>query len=234
MKRILWSILWLCLVLPVCGQERTIQNRPYIDLRKFHYGFTFGIHSQSLSLENNGYIDPQTGQQWFATNDRDDIGFTVGVLGEWRLNTYFALRMVPSMCFGSKHIAFREQVSGKTETQDIKSTFISLPVSIKISAPRFNNYRPYVLAGLNPVYDLTTKKQGNLLLNKMDCYVEVAMGCDFYLPFFKLIPELKFSFGLADLLNKNRDQLIDKSKLIFTESVNSASAKMVTLSFYFE
>ena len=71
-------------------------------------------------------------------------------------------------------------------------------------------------------------------MKKFDCYIEVGMGCDFYLPFFKLIPELKFSFGLLDVLDKNRNQLTDKSKLIFTESVDRASSRMVTLSFYFE
>ena len=235
MKHFLGSMLLLCcFALTATGQERKVQNRPYIDLRKFHYGFTIGLHSQGLGLDNNGYIDPETGQQWFADNDRDDLGFTVGVLGEWRLNQFFALRLVPSLYFGNKHVTFREQASGETQTQDIKSTYISIPVSIKFSAPRFNNYRPYLLAGVNPVYDLTTKKQGNLLMKKFDCYIEVGMGCDFYLPFFKLIPELKFSFGLLDVLDKNRNQLTDKSKLIFTESVDRASSRMVTLSFYFE
>ena len=62
----------------------------------------------------------------------------------------------------------------------------------------------------------------------------MGLGCDFYLPFFKLIPELKFSFGLADILQKNRPDLTDPTQHIFTESLDGASANMVTLSFYFE
>ncbi len=233
-KHICCLLLQLCCVLAAFAQERTVQNRPYIDLRKFHYGFTFGTHIQNLNLYNNGYINPENGEQWFSTNDRDDIGFSVGVLGEWRLSQYLALRIIPSMHFGSKHITFREQGSGKTETQDLRSTYLSVPLNLKFSAQRFNNYRPYIIAGLNPMYDLTTRKQGNLLLKKLDCYVEVGLGCDFYLPFFKLIPELKFCFGLGDILDKDRSQLIDKSKLILTESLNKATARMFILSFYFE
>lgn len=216
------------------AQERKVQNRPYLDYRKFHYGFTIGFHSQGLDLVNNGYIDPSTGKQWFAVNDRQDLGFTVGVLGEWRINTYLALRVVPTLHFGQKHITFREQGSGEEDTQVMKSTYISLPVDLKIASPRFNNYRPYVIAGVNPMYDLTTRKQGNLLMKPLNVYAEVGMGCDFYLPFFKLIPEIKFCFGLANILDKNRSSLVDKSKLIYTQSVDKATSSMVVFSLYFE
>ena len=216
------------------AQDRKLQNRPYIDLRKFHYGFLFGLHEQGLNLENNGYIDPSTGKQWLASNASYNIGFTVGVLGEWRLNKTFALRIVPSMHFGSKNVSFREQATGEKQTQEIKSTYISIPFNIKVSAPRFNNYRPYVITGLNPMYDLTTKKQGNLLLKPFDCYFEIGMGCDFYFPFFKFIPELKFCFGLTNILNTDRSDLTDQTKAIFTQSINKATSNMVVLTLYFE
>ena len=60
------------------------------------------------------------------------------------------------------------------------------------------------------------------------------MGCDFYLPYFKLIPELKFCFGLANLLDKDRRDLTDKSLMKFTESLERVSSRMVVLTFYFE
>ena len=105
---------------------------------------------------------------------------------------------------------------------------------MKFSAPRFNNYRPYFLAGVAPSVDLTTKKQKALLTKPFDCYLEVGMGCDIYLPFFKLIPELKFCFGLANILQKNRPDLVDRNLLKFSESLDGASAKMIVLTFYFE
>ena len=82
--------------------------------------------------------------------------------------------------------------------------------------------------------DLTTKKQKALLMKPFDCYIEVGMGCDIYLPFFKLIPELKFCFGLADILQKNRNDLIDNSLRKFTNSLGGASSKMIVLTLYFE
>ncbi len=234
MKRLLTAILGCMLMVSGVAQERKLQNRPYIDQRRFHYGFLFGLHMQDLELKNNGYIDPESGEQWYADVDNYGPGFSVGVLGEMRLNSYLALRLVPTMHFGQKHVSFHEQASGKDSTQNIKSTYISVPVDLKIAAPRYNNYRPYFIVGVNPMIDLTTKKQKALLMKPFDCYLEVGMGCDFYLPFFKLIPELKFCFGLSDILQKNRNDLIDGSLRKFTNSLDGASSKMIVLTLYFE
>ncbi|MDE8698385.1 PorT family protein, partial [Bacteroides cellulosilyticus] len=73
-----------------------------------------------------------------------------------------------------------------------------------------------------------------LLVKPFDCYVEVGLGCDFYLPYFKLIPELKFCFGLANLIKKDRKDLTDQSLLKFTQSVDKITSRMIVLTFYFE
>ena len=216
------------------AQERKVQNKPFIDERRFHYGFFVGIHDQGLKLKNNGYVDPSTGAQWVAENDKQNFGFSVGVLGEWKLNKYMALRLIPSLHFGSKHVTFRNLSNGKEETQDMKSAYVGLPVNLKVSAPRFNNYRPYVIAGINPEYDLTTGKHTKLKTKPLQLMWEVGMGCDFYLPFFKLIPELKFCFGLGNVLQKNRSDLTDPTQQIFTQSIEKATSNMVVLTFYFE
>ena len=158
----------------------------------------------------------------------------MGVLGEMRLTNHLSLRLCPSMHFGQKHVLFHEQVSQRDTTQNIKSTYISFPIDLKVAAPRYNNFRPYFLAGVNPMIDLTARKRGALRMKPMDCYLEVGMGCDVYLPFFKLIPELKFCFGLADILQKDRSDLIDASLHKFTKSVDEARSRMIVLTLYFE
>lgn len=219
------------------AQERKVQNRPYIDMRRWHYGFLFGLHVQDLEFTNNGYIhtlEDGTQESWFADVAAYSPGFSVGVLGELYLTQYLALRFVPTMHFGDKQVYFREQLGGEVGTQIIKSTYLSLPVDVKYAAQRFNNYRPYLVAGLAPMIDLTVKKQKALLVRNLDLALEVGFGCDFYLPFFKLIPELKFCFGLTDLLVKNRGDLIDKNLLKYTQSLDRASSRMMVLTFYFE
>ena len=215
------------------AQKRKVMNRPYIDQRRFHYGFLAGIHLQDMELEQNGYRD-EAGNQWFAETPNYEPGFSVGILGEFYLTRHLALRVIPTMHFGTKNVTFLNQLNGERQYQSIKSTYISLPVDVKFAAERFNNYRPYMMVGVNPMLDLTVKQQKQLLLNKFDCYLEAGFGCDFYSPWFKFIPEIKFCFGLANIINKNRDDITDPSQLIFTESVDKGRSKMIVLTFYFE
>lgn len=233
MRKALLFLLALILSLNVFAQEKRVQNRPYIDQRKMHYGFLAGIHTQDLKFVNTGFVT-EDGQTWFADVPEYSLGFTVGVLGELYLNQYLALRLIPSLYFGDKRVLFREELTGETTTQNVKSGYIALPLNLKFSAERFNNYRPYIVFGINPVYDLSVKKGRPLRVKPFDCYLEIGLGCDFYLPFFKLIPELKFCFGLANVLNKDRSDLNDLSLLKYTEAVDKATSRMIMLTFYFE
>ena len=222
---------------PTDAQTRKVQNRPYIDLRAWHYGFLFGLHVQDLEFVHNGFPyvnDDGTTESWFADVPSYSPGFNVGVLGEARFTDWLSLRFIPTMYFGDKTVIFYEQQSGFTTQQSIKSTYFTVPVDAKWSAPRFNNYRPYVVAGVVPMLDLTVKKQKELLVRRLDFGVEVGMGCDFYLPFFKLIPEVKFVFGLPNVLVRDRSDLIDKNLLKYTLPISSATSRMIVLNLYFE
>ncbi len=215
------------------AQTRKVMNRPYIDQRKFHYGFLAGLHMQDIELQQNGFTD-ENGNQWFAETPNYEPGFTVGILGEFALTNNLALRIIPTMHFGTKNMTFRNNLNGDKQYQTVKSTYISLPIDVKYSAERFNNYRPYIMAGINPTYDLTVKKQKQLLLKNADCYLEAGIGCDFYFPWFKCIPEIKFCYGLSNIIEKNRSDLTDQTQLIFTNSVDKAKSKMIVLTIYFE
>ncbi len=233
-KRILILFLLSVLMLPAWSQKRKIQNRPYIDQRRFHYGFSVGLNFQDYDLINTGYKTPD-GQQWFGDVPNYSPGFSVGVLGELYLTPYLALRLLPSLHFGEKNITFMDYTGeGGKITQNVKSTYITLPLELKYSAQRYNNYRPYLMAGISPAFDMGLKKNDVLLFKPMDCFLEIGLGCDYYFPFFKFIPELKFCIGLADILNKDRSDLTDETLTKFTESVSATRSKMFVLTFYFE
>lgn len=235
MKKKSLLILFLMLLLPLCAvaQERKLQNKPYIDYRRLHYGFFMGTHLQDMEFTNNGFVT-ENGEVWYADIAQYNPGFSVGVLADLRLGEHFSLRAIPTMHFGQNSIVFREQNSGEQSRQSVKTTYISLPIHVKFAAERFNNYRPYITAGVSPMINLTVKKQKQLLFKKFDFMVEVGMGCDFYLPFFKLIPEVKFAFSLLDVLEKDRKDLLDANYLKFTQSVDKVVSKMIIVSFYFE
>lgn len=247
MKRLSTIICLTLLPVALLAQERTVQNRPYTDLRNLHFGVLVGTHLEDLEFVNVG---PQTitnddgiTQQVIVSTDQDrwDAGFNVGVLAELRLSTHFQLRVAPAMYFGARHIMFRnysllkENGAPTEQRQDLKTAYVSSAFDLIAAAPRFNNHRPYVMAGLNPMVNLSGKGNDYLKLKKFDAFLEVGVGCDFYLPYFKLRPELKFMYGLTNCLNTNHDKDIrDKSMLPYTNSVNSARSKMIVLTFYFE
>lgn len=233
-RRFLLLMTTFVLALATMAQQRVVQNKPFIDERPWHYGFHIGFHDQSLKLINNGFVDPATGAQWMAENDRQNFGFSVGVLGDWRITRQISLRVSPGLHFGSKHIAFRNQVDGSRLSQNLKSTFVALPLDLKVAAPRFNNYRPYLVGGFSAMYDMTSGKGDMLRTQPLQTFVQIGLGCDFYLPFFKLNPELKFYFGLSDVLRHNRPDLTEPSQQIFTQGISKATPGMVVLTFYFE
>ena len=240
-----WAILAVVLLMlaPLQGagslfaQERKIQNRPFLDDRVWHYGFLVGFNIQDLRLANNGnaYVNQNHDvEYWYADVPEYTPGFSVGVLGELKANDWLSVRIIPTMHFGDKKVVFKEQRSGRFVEQYIKSTYLSVPLDLKISASRFNNYRPYVVTGLAPTLDLTVKKGKELLVRKTDVMFEVGMGLDLYYPFFKMIPELKFCFGLNNILDRNRMDLKDASLLKYSDALDKAQNSMIVLTLYFE
>ena len=220
-----------------CAQERKIQNRPFLDERVWHYGFLVGVNIQDLAIANNGlpYINENgIAEYWYADVPEYIPGFSVGILGELKANDWLSVRLIPTMHFGDKKLMFKEQRTGKTVEQYLKSTLLSVPVDLKISAQRFNNYRPYVVTGVAPSFDLTVKKGKELLVKPSDVMFEVGMGLDLYYPFFKMIPELKFCFGLNDLLERDRSDLKEDSMLKYSRSISEVRSRMITLTLYFE
>ena len=218
------------------AQERKIQNRPFLDDRVWHYGFLVGFNIQDFSIANKGlpYLNDGIPEYWYADVPEYIPGFSVGILGELKANDWLSVRVVPTMHFGDKKVVFREQRSGKMTEQYLKSTLLSIPLDFKISAMRFNNYRPYVVTGIAPTFDLTVKKGKELLVKPADVMFEIGMGLDLYYPFFKMVPELKFCFGLNNILQSNRTDIKDPALLKYSNSISQVNSRMIVLTLYFE
>ena len=247
MKRSLLMLMLCLTTLTMTAQERKVQNKPYIDLRPLHLGILVGMNLQDIELENVGpqailQEDGTTKMQTIVCDDdKWNAGFSVGVLADLRLSQHLNLRFTPAMHFGAKHLTFYNMSEQTPEgrlieqTQDMKSTYISFPVGLKFSAERWNNYRPYVIAGVNELVNLTSKNQDFLQLKRTDTMFEIGLGCDLYLPFFKLIPELKFCYSLTSALDTNHaNELQDTNKRLYANAVRSGQTKMIVLTFYFE
>ena len=247
MRRILFTLTLTIMALLAPAQERRVQNKPYIDLRPLHFGILVGLNMQDIELQNVGpqtitLEDGTTMQQTIVCDaDKWNAGFSVGVLADLRLSGHLNLRFSPTMHFGAKHLTFRnlselsETGVPHEETQDLKNTYISFPIDLKFAAERWNNYRPYLIAGVNPMINLSGKDQDFIRLKRADTFLEIGLGCDFYLPFFKIIPEIKFCYSLTDALDHGHaNELMDVNKRKYTNAVTSGYSKMIVLTFYFE
>lgn len=242
-KHLLTLLMTLLAICPSAAQERKVENKPYIDLRQFHFGVLVGTHLQDIELLNAGpqQIEQEDGSYVerliSCDQDRWDPGFNVGVLGELRLNTNFQFRIAPAMYFGNRHFTFYNHTDERhaEEHQDMKTAYISTALNLIFAAPRFNNHRPYVIAGLNPMINLSGKDNDYLRLKRYDLFAEFGIGCDFYLPFFKLRPELKFLFSLTNSLDTDHvNHLQNREMVMYTNSVSKARTKLIALTFYFE
>ncbi len=233
MRRLLSIVCFVCCFSAVAlGQREKVKNQPYVDNKLFHLGFHVGIHSQDMLLTHTG--SSYNGENWFATIPSFSPGFSVGVIGDMYLNPYFSLRLIPTINFGDKKFVFREQNTEEEFNTSVRSTYLSIPLSVKYSSLRLNNCRPYLMAGIYGAMDLGRKRGNPLYMKGFDYGFEVGVGCNIYLPFFRLCPELKFSFGLPNLLVTDRPDLAGQETIKYTESLSKATSRMITLTFNFE
>ena len=191
------------------------RNQPYVDDNIKHIVYFLGIDFpaygiQPFNAENDNLV-PAVG--W---------GLTIGLGVDYRLGRYFNLRFIPSVSFESRNIVgrtkdadgniygegiFTKDDSGKelkrmNKKLPIGSTPISLPVHVKWSAERDENFRPYVVAGAGISLDLWAKKKIPFMPfhpHMFDVFADVGFGCDFYFPWFKLCPELRYRIGFMNM-----------------------------------
>ncbi|MDD2960472.1 MAG: porin family protein [Muribaculaceae bacterium] len=211
-----------------------ILNRQFADMKLLHLGFSVGTHTQDLQFTHNGYTT-DNGETWHMEIPDFSPGFNVTVLADLRLGKHFNLRFSPGMYFGNKVVKMHDTTNNESTSQNVKTNYVVLPIELKISAERHRNMRPYLVGGVMASFDVSKKRTEMLRFNTTDFLLTVGLGCDIYLPFFKLCPELKFCFGLTDVLQHNRPDLSDDpTTMKYTNSIKKITQQMVVLSFYFE
>ena len=189
-------------------------------------------------------------------------GFHVGIILSRRLNDYLNLRIIPSLSLGQKDISSKAFIQerytiadpdhdkyGETDyrfvTTDtlgnaflptphtIRSTYITCPVLIKYKSVRIDNFRPYLVAGANIKYDLSTSFDDPITLKSFDTSLEFGLGSDFYLQTFRLGIELRFGIGMFNILS-DRPEEDTTDEAYLTSSIETLRAKTFTIAINFE
>ena len=250
MKRFLVVFIFLLAGLSSSAQRLLLKNLTTFDDKLIHFGFTLGINTVDLgfthyqNMQDNEAFLLSTNvldQQYMNSSIRADIatltpGFTVGIVTNLRLAESFDLRFLPGMSFSERklvyNIAISDVNSDNTEFYSIKSTFLDFPLLLKYKSKKMNNQRPYLIAGPAMRIDISKSGQEDLVrLKPLSTYLEAGVGWDTYLQFFRLSTELKFSFGLNNVLDKGPKA---EQPQVYSSAFSRLTSNVFTLSFNFE
>lgn len=219
------------------AQRQRQQNRPYADYRYFHLGFHVGMHVQDLMVYNSGdtFTPPESSMlpPLYAEAPIYAPGFSVGLVLDYSPWINWDIRLEPTLHLSERTLAFS---SGGQEVERLssRSNLIEVPLLLKYASVRLNNIRPYMVGGAYAALQIGQKKGGELRYKPLEYGVKVGVGCDFYLPYFKLCPELSFSYGLGDVVEHYRPDINQDIRYRYTTALSAAYARMIMLTFHFE
>ena len=222
------NILFIALLLVlISGNRMNAQgNLPFADEKKIHYGFSLGMNFMDFAV-----VPASTAHDASVTNIIP--GFSVGAITDLRLTRYLNLRFTPTLMLSQRILNYSDSSS-----TDLLSVALYLPLYLKYSSVRTGNFRPYLLAGGGLWIDWGRNKERTVLLKPFDVLMEAGVGCNIYFSFFKLAPELKFSFGFNNMLTpldeRDAGALLNPQTIRHTESISKLTTRMITLTFNFE
>jgi len=212
----------------VSAQIKKPLNYAKVDTRLLQFGFSFGANTMDLGIKRS--LSAQTGTVLIPDISNIQPGFQVQILSNLRLRDNLSLCFLPGISFGSRVINFYEPGdSSLAGSVTIESSYLDFPLHLKYRAKRLNNYRPYIIGGANYRYDMATSKQNEIRLKPGDVYLEMGVGVDWYLPFFKLATEIKFGVGLFDLIVRD-----PKSNQDYIAAIDRMNSYVLGFSFHFQ
>ena len=252
----------LCTIaVPVQAQRRTIIYLPNYENEPYHFGFILAFNEMMYTLKtvedyqnmelpadswpNGPYSIPNTRYlSVYNMETKLTPGFTVGILGSKRLGRYFDLRFIPSLSFSERRMLYDVAIIGmdgnvtmKSVTKSIGTTFVEFPLNIKYRSKRYNNIGAYVMGGINPKIDLASQKDNkdningvefinNLVTKRFDCAAELGVGFDIYNQWFKMGIEVKMSYGLLNI--------VKNEAFMYTAPIDQLRNKLFQFSLLFE
>ena len=219
----------------ILAQERTtnkkILNYQQHDEKAIHFGFCVGLNMMDFTITQAYYY--HEGELLLANVTDLSMGFHIQVVSAARLTDNLELRFLPGVAFGQRNLSFYKGDQLYEKSQLLESSYIEMPWILKYKSKRVNNYRAFLVGGLNPRFDLAkTYREDDgiymdLKLNDL-CY-ELGGGFDFYFPYFKLSIELRGSWGMFDVLNRRSTPHPE-----FQNAIGKLRSSAYMISFYIE
>ena len=216
------------------SRRGNVPNLPGFDERTLHFGFLLGLNAMDFRVYNNGASTQLNNQNpLYADIIHLQPGINIGIVTDLRIHKYFNLRFLPSIAFGQRDLYFIRQDGEKVKDPiELKSTFLEFPLLVKYSSVRQSNFKPYLIGGVNGRVDLARSKQENMVLQPFDVCMELGVGIDYYLSYFRLSTEIKASYGLLNVKGSKITE--NPADMIYGQAVDKLSSNIFHFTFYFE
>jgi len=211
--------------------KERIKNLENFDKKRWSWGYYLGMNSYDYKFdyEEVQEVDIQT---------ETTLGFNVGLVGDLRINDYINLRLEPGISFVTRNLTFPDPrlVEESDRLREVTSTYINVPLLVKFSTKRLNNFKPFVVGGVSWSRNLSSNEDSpddNLagqFRQKSDVFnYELGIGIDLYLFFFKFTPSIRGVFAMTDEIVRDVDP-----NSPYTGNVSSMQSRGVFLNFTFQ
>ncbi len=174
-----------------------------------HYGFLLGVHSSKYIIKYS---------EAFTTASLDTIhsiipgntgGFKTGFIINMRISQNLNFRIIPTIGFYENDLTYR--FTDGTIHREVKdATILELPLLLKFKSARRGNLAMYTVAGINPSFEAVSSDDKEetdvrLELQNWNIAFDVGVGLDIYFEFFKFSPEIRYSYGLRNILTNPKN-----------------------------
>ena len=210
-------------------------NLPDHDEKDFHFGINVGANRSHYSFTFHPHFISPANDSVATVESVNSTGVNLAWLVNMRLGNHFDLRTYPlDLVFTEKAFEYRLRKPDRFLDEDsitlkkIQGITLALPLQLKFSSDRINNFKVYMMAGGKIEYDFAANA-GNknaeklIKLNKVDYGIEAGMGFHFYFPVFVLTPEIKLGWGLINVHSRD-------ANLKYSNVIDQINSRTLTLS----
>jgi hypothetical protein len=187
-----------------------IQNNQNMDKPRYSWGYFLGFNSYDFNFDYHQDLpDIQTKQT---------LGFSVGLIGNMRITEHLDLRLEPGLFITRRDLYYNSLYFLGIEHNDndlireVRSTYIHVPLLLKVSTTRVNNIKPFIVGGFSAAVNLSSNQKnpddnsaGQFRTKNGVFFYELGAGIDIYLPWFKFTPTIRGIFAINDELVRDSD-----------------------------
>lgn len=214
--------------------QNKLKNLTDFDSRPYHFGFALGINNSSLYIDNIANFNNV--DSLLSIDLKPQVAFIFGPIFSLNFNKNIHLRSGITLSFQDKILDYTFQLKDtiKTFEKKIHSTYLEIPLQLKLRTDRINNYAIYALGGIKLGYDFTSqikvKESYNfedvVKIHRHNFAYSIGGGFDFFLSYFKLGIDLRLDIGINNLIIKNNT--------LFSNPIDRLRSRMFQISLTFE